>query len=200
MLQGSLFGRAEAKKTINVEANLLAERNARRLRAVRQVQQRLILIGITAALSIGLLPTLYGWRTSGVASATAAQLKVSALSKVLSGIKAEHEASVPKVADEEIIALTRKQSEALMGQIFLLLNSAPKGVAVSSIKADVIGGTATISCNADAEGFDPMREFLGKAGEGPRVESTVLLSSRRSESLASSGVSFDFVKKVGVGP
>ncbi len=200
MIQGNMFGRVESKKTINVEANLLAERLAGRQRIIRRAQQKLALIGLASLGAALTVPGLADLRSGTAAVAIRERAAVQKLAAQMRDIKAAHEASVPKLAERAMAQRLRAQAKAYLGQLTFVLNTVPPSVAVSSVKSEVMGGAATLTCQAEAESFEAMREFVGKASGGPRVESAVLVSSRKSDQLASGGVSFDYVKKVVVKP
>ena len=199
MLQESLFGRVEPKRTFNVEANLLSERQLVQLRVVRKARRGIAFLSASLVLGAAALPAVYQWQINAGARARAASKTVAALERQLSALGAERDASVPRIADSEMVAIMGRQSKKFIEQLILVLNATPSSASISGLKADVMGGELTLSCSAEAERFESMREFLAKAATGPDATSTVLASSRRSETLGEDGVAFDFVKKAKVG-
>lgn len=198
MLQESLFGRVEPKRRFDVEANLLSERQSAQLRLMRRSRRSLAFLAASVTVISLVLPGLYQWQLSAAGKADRHAKTASSLTQELKALSEERDVSVPKIADSEMVAIMQAQSGLLMDQIILVLNATPGSAAISTLKADMLGGELTISCSAEAERFESMREFLSRAATGPKAKSTVLSSSRRSEVLGSDGVAFDFVKKVGV--
>jgi len=199
VLHETLFGRAEHKKTINVEANLLAERHSSKLKVAQVARKRLAFVAASLAFGCVILPLLFRWQARSATVAASVASKEADLAKRLSALGSERDASVPKIADTEMVQIMRSQSDALLGQMILVLNSVPRSAVISSLRTEIIGGTVTMSCTAEADRFEGMREFLALAAKGPRAESTVLSSSKRSETLGKDGVQFQFVKKARVG-
>jgi hypothetical protein len=199
MLQGSLFGRAESRKTFNVEANLLSERLSERSKVYRATQRKLAFIAITA-LAAGLtLPGLAGFRRAASSSAAVSGSREAAAQKELSALKASQESATPKLAEHHLVETMRSQSSEFLGHLTLVLNAVPPGMACSAVKADVLGGTLTLSVHADSDSYASTSAFVRRASEGPRVKSALLVATRNSDVIQSGGVGFEFVKKAVVG-
>lgn len=194
-----MFGRAETRRTIDVEANLLTERLSEHSRLVRVAHRKLLVIGLSMFVAGALLPSIYGLRAACAKAVAIHEAKAGNLAKTLSTLQADHAMSVPRIDEHELSRTMRLQATRLLGQLSLVLNSVPKNAACSSVKADVMAGEMTLVISADANGFEAMREFVLKASEGPNTTSAILVSTKRSEALGTGSVSFDFVKKARVG-
>lgn len=200
MLQESLFGRADPKRTFNVEANLLKQRNGEIERIVRSNRKRAILIAASLAASTFILPPLYAWQAGQMASHSKAAQRVDTLTKELQSLGAMRDASVPKVADSELVGTMRRQNLLFLGQTVGLLNATPSGASIQSYRTEASGGEATSRCTVEAESFSALKSMLESAGKLPNTLSTVLSSSRHSEAMGPSGVAFEFVRKAGLAP
>lgn len=198
MLHESLFGRAEPKRSFNVHANLLAERHANTQRVVSACRKRLLAAAASLFVATAGLPSLYSWQQAAQARSSTALAATGKLSKELEALGTLRDASVPKIADSEMIGIMKTQTDRLLAQIVIVLNATPGQARLNGFKADVLGGEVTIACSAEAESYQVLRQFLDESGKGPGAISTVLSSTRGSEALSSEGVAFDFVKKAAV--
>lgn len=200
MLQENLFGRADQKRTFNVEANLLKQRNGEIERIVRANRKRAMLIAASLVASSFVLPPLYAWQASQAAYKNKAIQRSQDLTKELESLGAMRDASVPRVADSELVGTMRGQNLRFLGLSVGLLNATPSGASVLSFKAEASGGEATSRLSVEAESFSALKSMLESVGKLPNTLSTVLSSSRHSEVMGPSGVAFEFVYKGGLGP
>jgi hypothetical protein len=186
-------------KTINVEANLLGEWLSKRDRRREEVVRYVALIGGLVVLAGVTVPLLAGVHASASRRAAKAHKRMTGLAATLQKFQAEKDAASPRLAHHEMLKTTRGQAERFMGQMVFLLNSGSSDMAFAAVQGDVLGGEMTLRCKADAKDFATARNFVSVAGGGEAVKSAVLVSSRSSEMLGPSGVSFEFIKRVEVG-
>jgi hypothetical protein len=199
MLQGSLFGRAEGKRTINVHANLLGERLGERQAIALQVRRRLLMIAVTGAIAGLSLPGLFNLRAANAAQEAASGRTLSALESQLASLAEARDAAAPRIERSVLISRLASQCRLVLGQIAVCLNAVPATVACSIVKAEVNGGDLTIKVAAEAESFDEAQRFAKAASAGPQVKSALILSSKHSDALSPNGVAFEFLKRVWVG-
>lgn len=197
MLETSSTGRAAPKiKTINVEANLLAQRIAEQERVREMSFRRLVGFCLSALLGVGTLPYLYGLDTSASHALEAVETRVADLDALLRDAEQRRELVQP-VLDE--IALHEKSSrnlEVLIGESTLFASSASPQVAFGVLKVEVSGSELRLSVVAESESYAAAREFVAMAAKGERVTASNLVTMRRSDRLGSQGVRFEFTKKV----
>jgi hypothetical protein len=200
MLQGSLFGRAEGKRTINVQANLLSERLQERKAVVISAQRKLIFVAVSVALGSVAVPWLLSVRGDWARKAQVAGAKTSGLSAELDKLRSSREQAVPQINESDMASMLQRRTHAFLGQVSYVLNGVSPSMACSSVRAEVAGGEASIVFRADAADVDAVRQFVSKTAGGPGSKSAALTATRKSDVLGPTGVSFDFVKRAQVGP
>ena len=200
MLDANSYGHAAPEtKTINVEANLLSERLGEREKHIEAARRRLLLIFLTLIVGLAALPPLYRMEARAHKSAVAAKTRADEMGAVLTQVMHEEQGVRPKLATEELRIRVQKQTQELLGHMYLVMNAVTKSIVLGSLKAEVVSGDIKISGGADAESYGDARAFISTAGEGPNVQDMVLSSTRRSDALGNNGVAFDFIKRVKVG-
>lgn len=201
MLEANSFGRVAPKiKTINVEANLLAQRLEERQAIRQQATRRLAALASCLLAACIALPPLFQLAAAASKAVDAAAGKEAELATRLRETQ-ERRKNVQPILDEiDLQERCRRNAKVLIGETTLLLGGTSPRMAVGSVKAEVASGSLRLSVIAEAESYGAAREFVSTAGEGKKVESATLLSMRRSDTLGADGVRFEFVKKIGVKP
>lgn len=193
----SSLGRGSPRiKSINVEANLLSTRLAERARVAEASRNRLLLISaVLCVLALG-APPLYQYQVVQGGRVDAAQVENDKVQAEFAALQAQVEEATPKVQESELYAVLRKQADEFTGQLVFLMNSTTSGVTISSVKADVMSATLTLTCNAEAESFEEAQAFSANAKAGPQTKDVFLSSARLSTNLGGKGVGFDLIKRV----
>ncbi|MCB8932593.1 MAG: hypothetical protein M9921_06750 [Fimbriimonadaceae bacterium] len=193
----SSLGRAQrSTKTINVEANLLSERLTERARIAESSRNRLIGLGLSLALFLLAAPPLYRYQGAATRAAHNAQAKADQSAEQRAALEKKVEEAQPKLEESELMDRLQKQSNGVVDQLVGVLNAVPAGVALSGVKVDVMGGTLTFQCTAEAESFEQAQAFLANARSAPGSKDAFLSSARQSAQIAPTGVGFDLIKKV----
>ncbi|KXK17004.1 MAG: hypothetical protein QY327_03020 [Fimbriimonadaceae bacterium] len=198
MLQESLFGRGQADRSINVEANLLSERiELRRAVALRSARWLLLLVVVIGS-SFVVVPSILESRAEVATEIRRNRANVAILEKQVESIEKQSEVTTPMLAGHEMQERMSSQSELVLGNLLLVLNSVPKSMAVSSLRGELVGGQLAMTLRGDCESYASLRDFVAAASHGPSVKSAVLSSTRSSALLGDNGLAFDFLKKVQV--
>jgi hypothetical protein len=199
VLDASLHGRAAPKtKTINVEANLLAERIAERERLREAIIKRIAAIATIVVVAGVSLPFLWKTQAGFAVQAAVAQKMEKGLQTKLAAIQQKQSTAEPVLANQAMAKKVHAQAESFLGQVTLFFNGASENMALTDVKAEVVAGELKISAKAEAENYTVAHEFVGSNSEGPKVKEVILISVRRSGQLAAEGVTLDMVKKVGL--
>lgn len=197
----TLSGRAapDSEKRIDVDANLLGEWLSERSRLHRGFRSRAL--GILAIAIVG------SWGVGALAQSKAAISKRAApVAQRLKAVEADYAAIAPDSNGDSAAAIstmldeTKKKGDAFVGQIIAMMNSAPPTIALSSLKADILGGEEKLTGQADAETFYAANEFIQHNNSPEKGMNATQISTSRSDVLAPGGVSFQFVKSMRVGP
>lgn len=200
MVDASSPGRALPKtRSINVEANLLAERIGERERVLEALSRRAFWgVGIMVFAML-VLPTAYRVqdRISGRAD------KVSAESALLQRQVANQQAILdtarPVVEDSKMIGDTRMFAQNVLRQLSVVINSADGDMVFSSLKIDVLGGEMKLGARADAKSYRVARDYIGRISKAPGTKSAVLKQWRLSEQFGQNSVSFELERTAEVG-
>lgn len=197
MLETSSTGRVAPKiKTINVEANLLAQRIAEQERVRELSFRRMVGFCLAVLLGVGTLPYLYRLDASASRALDSVETRIADLDAQLRDAEQRRE-TVQPVLDE--IALHEKASrslETIVGETTVLANAASPQVAFGLVKVEVSNGDLRLSVVAESESYAAAREFVAAAAQGERVTASNLVTMRRSDRLGQHGVQFEFTKKV----
>lgn len=198
--EASSSGHAAHKiKSIDVHANLLSQRLAEREMLGRSVRRKLLAILVALGISSAILPFLY---TRALAISTKAGIAEQENTKLKSELAKVREAAKlvqPRIKSHEMVAKCRTYASAFFGQVVRLMNAPSGQVALTSLRADVIGGDVKLLVKADAEDFASAEEFLRQARAGGSPEDAGFTWTRRSDVLKKGGVSFELAKKATIG-
>lgn len=195
----TLSGReAPSTKRIDVEANLLDEWVLERRETKKQIQLRLVAMAGIIGLGVWATGNLLHWRSGFAAKEAPVAQRLKAVQGQYAEIVPAAGANAP--ADFRGMAQgTKKNADAYMAQIVALMNSASPSMALSNLKADVLGGEVKLTGTADAETYYAANEFIQRNNDASKGMNATQVSTSRSDLLSTDGVSFQFVKKVRVG-
>jgi hypothetical protein len=200
VLDASTHGRVAPKtKSINVEANLLAQRLAEVATIREAAQKRLMTLGVAAFTALVLLPPVY--RSQARAGATLHKMEgqEKVIAAQIAKLQKQQEQVKPVLEDEKVLSDVKKHSKEFLGQLILFLNTANPSVSLGSIKCSVSGGEMGFVTRAEAENYRIAAEFVSLNAKGPNTKETNLSSMKRNSLLWPDGVTFELSKKVKVG-
>lgn len=196
MLDVSSHGRAAPRtKSINVEANLLAERLAERERIRRSNLLNLLMLGAALASAAAVLPFLHNWESRESKAQATLQAQVSVLTRQLTDLQKQQENLKPQIADGQLTSKLTEEANLFVGQTTSFLNSATPESVFDSLKVGLNAGQIELVAKADAQNYSAVKEFFANAAKGYE-KGTVLISTRRSDLLGSDGINFDISRKV----
>ena len=196
MLEANSVGRAAPKtKTINVEANLLAERISERERVRERVTRRLVGIAAVCLLSLLCLPTLFTLKSEAAKQVGADRTQLAIVSRQLSESQNLQESVRPMLAEQDLATKVHSYASAFIGQNLAVMNSASAALAFSTMKTDVLSGEIRTTITGEAESSTAIHEFVKAVERAPHTKSANLKSQRLSAVLSQHGASFDFERK-----
>jgi hypothetical protein len=200
MAEQSMSGHAAPRiRSINVRVNLLSQRVEERNRALSVARAKVIQVTSVFVTASVLLPWLINLAASASANAARWQRKASALRAEVSQLNEKAKLVKPRLEERDMIAGAKRHADAFMGQLVSVLNSAPPTMAISGMRVDILGGDVKVSVRADAEDYRSAEAFLDRAKAGAGPQDAGFTSTKRSDVLAKGGISFEFIKKVGLG-
>ena len=200
MVDVSSLGRAQPKtKTINVQANLLAERLGERGRLLDAMSRKAFWgVGILV-FALMVLPSAF--RIQERLSAQAAKLSSEAalLQRQVSDKQALLDTAKPAVEDSKMITDTRLFAGNLLAQLSVVFNAADGEMVFSSIKVETLGGEMKLSGRADAKSYHAARDFVDRISKAQGTKSASLKQWRLNDQFGANGVSFEIERTAEVG-
>ncbi len=196
-MNANSFGQgAHKSKSINVELNLLGAWRENRDSLEAKIRRKgTILLGIiTATLALGPATGLvaYGQKSKlETLSAKQANLE-NRRAKLAESMKG----ASPLLEAESIRGSNETKLGMFLSNLALILESTPRSIALSSLRAEVLAGEMQIRLTAESETVEDSGRFIDNAGKGGSVLASIEVSSRRSRRLGPEGVVFEYMKRV----
>ncbi len=187
---------APKTRTLDLEANLLAERLLERARTLEQSRRILMALALTGFFAVLALPTLHSQAHVSALSARKVEQKVAERRALLNQLSDEEKSALLPRERKEMLETQKMRSGWVLTQVASLLNSVPHSMALSALRVTIIGGTLTIEGTADAEHFETARSFVETMAKAPGTTDALLVSTRRNEAFAPEGVTFEFLKRI----
>lgn len=201
MLDASSAGRGTQprSKTINVEANLMAQRLIER-RSVLDGNRRRVVI-LAAILFSGLLslPAIFAWMISANAAAISSSAREAQISSRLSELKKRQDTARPAIQESQLLGVVDSRANAYLGRVIQFLNCVEPDMALSSMKVEVTAGQMKITATAEAEDYDAYRRFVARCQEAVGMDNVFPRSVKARSLLGQKGVVFDIEHKARVG-
>lgn len=200
MVDVSSPGRALPKtRSINVEANLLAERIGERERVLEALSRRAFWgVGILVFAML-VLPTAYRIQDRLSSKADMLSAESALLQRQVANQQAILDTARPVVEDSKMIGDTRMFSQNVLRQLSVVINSADGDMVFSSLKIDVLGGEMKLGARADAKSYRVARDYIGRISKAAGTKSAVLKQWRLSEQFGQNSVSFELERTAEVG-
>jgi cell division protein FtsB len=187
---------APKARTLDLEANLLAERLVERARTMDQSRRILLALALTGFFALLVLPTLHSQARIAARTALKAQKAAEEKRTILNQLSQEEKSAMLPRERKEMLETQNKRFGWVLTQVASLLNSIPHSMALSALRVTIVGGSLTLEGTADAEHFETARNFVETAAKTPGTTDALLVSTRRNESFAPEAVTFEFLKKV----
>lgn len=199
MLEANLTGSAPLKqKTINAEVNLLSEWLRTRKALGEQITRTASVLGLILVMGAGSMPFLKHAYSDADQNASQVRGELERANALLAEKQPGRLSARPVIDQSVMRATVAREAEQFVGNTVLLLNAASAGMAIDVVSADVIGGEMTIHVKADAESNAVIQGFIDQAAKGRNVDSTLLATSSRSETLGVDGMRFEYIKRIKV--
>ena len=197
----SSHGRAQhSAKSINLEANILAEWVDTTSKIQRQIRLRALILTGIIVVACSVIPSLQSTSSDLALMAAAAKARHSRASLATAQLAQKTKAAQPLERASKVLAASRTNLEVLLGNLTLVINAAPTSVVFNNIEAQVTDAQLTITCKSEAESDEAGQAFTAAASKGPNVGYAVQASTMKSEVLSKTGLAFDFIKRVNLEP
>lgn len=190
-------GRVQPKiKSIDVEANLLAERIAERERLLEALTRKALAALGVLIFALLVLPLVYRMQARVAGAAHAAALIEADVAKKLAARKAVLNAMLPKVEGTALVERVHSDSFSVLSLLSGFVDASNDRMVLSSLRGEVVGGDVKTVARADAESYSAAREFVDAIGRLPGTKSAVLKQWRQNEEFGAGAVNFE-VEHVG---
>lgn len=197
----SLHGRVAPKsKSINVEANLLAERLQNRTRTREQMRKRFVsyFVGVTMVAIV--LPPLHR-----LYEKTAARYKVSIaadklLSTQLSALQKQQDSVKPVMQDKQTLDSLHRHAHEYLGHLTLFLNNVSPEVSLSNFTVQWKDKSMEFNIQAQSVSYKEAADFVALTGKSPNATQTTLSTMNSDATMGPDGVNFALDQLVTVSP
>lgn len=205
----TLSGRTQPKaKSINLEANILAEWYETDAKMQAQTRKRLLGIAAVALVGTTALPGLEIWCSRLARTSATLDVATARSSLVLSKKQAAATLLQPGEKQAAQLSAERSNTETFLGNVILVINAAPTSMVMDVLHAEVTGANLSIQAKCAAENYSAGHQFVLAASQGQGVRYAVQASTMKSDELSrdqkpgsdSPGVAFDFIKQVNLEP
>ena len=201
MQDTSSHGRAQRSgKSINLEANILAEWSGATASLQKRIRLRSIALVAVICVAVTVVPKLNGLSITAATRAAAARNRQAQLAKASEETDRQSKAQQPMLQEAGMLADSRSNLNTLLGNITLVVNSVPTHATLETVRTEIVSAELTITCKSLAESDAVGQQFVDAASKGPNVIYAVQASTMKSSVLAPDGVAFDFIKRVNLEP
>ena len=199
----SLHGRVAPKsKSINVEANLLAERMENQRRVQDFLRQRTLALLIVILGTALLIPPL----KHASEAASIRYQKFSAQDKLISArfdaFKQQQDSEKPIEQDVEALTQIHRCARQFVGQTILFLNQVNPNLFLNSLSIEAKDRRLKFTAQAEASSYDAAKSFLidlGASSKTDKDSQTNLLQMNSDGSFWPDGINFAIEHQVTVG-
>lgn len=200
MVDVSSPGRALHKtKSINVEANLLAERLGERGRLLDAMSRKAFWgVGILV-FALMVLPSAYRVQDRLSKKAASRAAEASVVMREVADKQAILDSAKPVVEDSKMLTDSRKFSDSLLRQLSVVLNASDSDMVFSAIKVEVIGGEMKLTGRADAKSYRIARDFVNRISKAPDTKAASLKQWRLNDDFGPNAVGFEVERTAEVG-
>lgn len=201
MFDANTAGRATQlkSKTINVEANLMAQRLIERRVLIDGNRRRVVILAVLLFSSMLSLPAIFSWMSSTSRAAAASISRESQLRKQITDMKAKQDTARPVIQESQLLGLVGIRSNSYLGRVAQFLNCVEPDMALTTMKIEVLAGNMKITATAEAEDYDVYKKFVARCQEAVGMDNVFPRSVKASSILGPKGVVFDIEHKTKVG-
>lgn len=193
----SIGNAAPKNRSINVDANLLGEWIAEQAKLRRAIVRYLAILGGTLVAGAVVVPTL--WRATATASnqAHALQRGVAELDSQLSASDQAAKEAQPSIVVTAMCERTRRSFGRLAQELNVILRAGGSRTMLTGLRTEVQAGEIHLVAQAMAEDDGAADDFALRAGDD-KAKVAGIVTSRPSAQLGLRGLSFEYVKRIGV--
>lgn len=192
MLDTSSIGRAQHKtRTINVEANLMAQRISERARLQENIYRRTVMCIVTLAATGIIVPPLFRWQGNQAMLSAMAAARQTEAAALLQAVQQEKASTEPKLAEETIRGNVVKYAQGYIGEVIRFTNASRPDMTLAAMKVDIAGGEVKIVARADAESYSAYEQFIERLQAFAGHENVAPKSIRGGTDLGDNSVMFE---------
>ncbi len=200
MFDANMAGRAQPKaKTINVEANLMAQRLTERRQMVDDCRRKTIILVICLTVVSAMSPPLFMWAKGASDKASLLSVRQSKLQSEVSGLQKLEEGARPALKETQLLSVVRQRADNYLGRTIQFLNIVEPDLALNSLKVQVAAGQMRIDSQVNSEDYKAYRSFVSRCKSVVGEENVFARGTRPSPILGQEGYAFELEYRVKVG-
>lgn len=186
-------------KTINVEANLMAQRLIERRSLIETNRRRMVMLFAVVFSSLLTLPALFTWMNAAGATASQSIAQEQNIQKRLADLRKKEDTARPVIQENQLLSVVDSRANNYLGRIVQFLNCVEPDMAISSLKVEVIAGQMKIIATSEAENYEAYKKFIARCQDAVGSDNVFPRSVKASTALGPKGVVFDLEHKTKVG-
>ena len=197
----SLHGRVAPKsKSINVEANLLAERLQNRTRLREEMRKRFVTYFVGVTLVAIVLPPLHRFYEKTDAQYKVAIAGDNLLSTKLSTVQKQQDSVKPVIQDKQTLDSLHRHAQEYLGHLTLFLNNVSPEVSLSTLSVQWKDKLMDFNIQAQSVSYKEAADFVALTGKSPNATQTTLSTMNSDTTMGPDGVNFGLEQQVSVSP
>ncbi len=197
-MKQSLFGSAAPKnRTINVGANLLGEWIVEQAKLRREIARFGAVLAAAVLVGVAVVPPVWNSGTRCAVDAKKLKVGIAQLDAQLAITDRAKKEAQPALVVDAMCGRTRASFDFLIAQTEKVLRAGNPQMVLSGLRSDVTAGEAHVTVQAFAEDETAADSFARKVSD-PDSKVDAITNSRPSALLAPGGLSFEYMKRIGV--
>lgn len=201
MLDTSTAGRGLPKaRSINVEANLLTERNQELASLQRQMSRKLGHLVVISVIGVGVIAGLYAWLQEASESQQTATRQATEAATQLAALRDLKAKTEPAMKQEDMRQLVNARADAYLKNLQGFFGNTRQNMMLESVKAELIAGNMKITIRGLGEDYDAYQSFVQRLQLTAGQKNVTPRSARRSTELGPDSMVFEVVQTQPVNP
>lgn len=200
MFDANSAGRAQPRaKTINVEANLMAQRLSERRQMTNDCRRKVVTLVICVAVVGAISPPLLIWTQTATKKASVLAAKQSKLEAEVSSLQKLVEGARPALKETQLLSIVGQRADNYLGRAIQFVNNVEPDMALNSLKIQVLAGQMKVDAQANSENYKAYRSFIARCHAAVGQENVFPRAHRASALLGDDGLAFELEYRVKVG-
>jgi hypothetical protein len=201
MLDTSTAGRGLPKaRSINVEANLLTERNQELASLQRQMSRKVMRLTVILTAGLGACTGLFFWLQESTDVQQTASRQAAEASTQLSALRDLKARTEPAMKQEDMRQLVNARADGYLKTLEGFFGNTRQNMMLESLKVELIAGNMKLTIRGLGENYDAYQGFVQRLQRTAGQKNVTPRSARRSTELGPDSMTFEVIQTQSVNP